>query len=87
MVIEYILSNLDKPFYKIYKTITNSPFENVFPPPATSIDALNGTALEDTFEGKTVQIVKEVFNTTTGGNRKRKTKRKRKERSKTSKKK
>lgn len=87
MVIEYILSNLEKPFYKIYKTITNSPFKNVFPPPATSVDALNGTAPKNTFEGKTVQIIEDVFNTTIGGNRKRKTKRKRKERSKTSKKK
>ena len=75
MVIEYIANNMNEPFNKIYKAITKYPFNNVFPRPATEDDALNGTAHEDTFEGKTVQITKDVFSNK-GGKRKTKYKRK-----------
>lgn len=75
MVIEYIANNMNESFNKIYKAITNYPFNNVFPRPATEDDALNGTADEDTFEGKTVQIIKDVFSKK-GGKRKTKYKKK-----------
>lgn len=75
MVIEYIANNMNESFNKIYKAITNYPFNNVFPRPATEDDALNGTAHEDTFEGKTVQIIKDVFSKK-GGKRKTKYKQK-----------
>ena len=75
MVIEYIANNMSQPFNKIYKTITNSPFKNVFSSPAIDTDALNGTAPETTFEGKTVQIIKDIF-PQKGGKRKTKYKRK-----------
>ena len=52
---------MSQSFKKIYKTITNSPFKNVFPSPAIDTDALNGTVPETTFEGKTYQIVNHVF--------------------------
>lgn len=75
MVIEYILKNAVKPFKPIYKTITTYPFDGVFPTPATLDDAKKGTAPENTFEEKTVQIVEQVFSKK-GGNRKTKSKRK-----------
>jgi len=75
MVIEYILNNFEQPFESIYDTITKSPFDGVFPTPATDDDAIKGTAPENTFEGKTIQIVEQVFSKK-GGNRKTKSKRK-----------
>ena len=55
--------------------MTKYPFKNVFPKSVIKDNALNGTTHEDTFEGKTVQIIKDVFSNK-GGKRKTKYKRK-----------
>ena len=61
--IEYILHNYNNTnLQDLYITITTSPFSNVFPKPASNRGALNGTAIENTFEEDTVRIVNDVFN-------------------------
>ena len=63
MAIEYILRNYNNTnLQDLYRTITTSPFSNVFPKPASKMAALNGTAGPNTFEWETNRIVNDVFN-------------------------
>jgi hypothetical protein len=62
MTIEYILNNIDTiKFTQIYNQITIYPFNSIFNEPAEIHEAKNGKATTDTFEGKTVEIIKKVF--------------------------